>query len=99
MVPSSRSPRVKRYVGENGVTVLHEDNLSSRALCIGVWVKTGSRDEAAGEQGLERIDAPGRDLDVRIVLFRVNCFALRKNARSTRGECLEVGHDLLGYGR
>ncbi len=49
---SSRSPRVKRYVGENGVTVLHEDNLSSRALCIGVWVKTGSRDEAAGEQGL-----------------------------------------------
>jgi predicted Zn-dependent peptidase len=49
---SSRSPRVKRYVGDNGATVLHEDNPISRAFCIGVWVKTGSRDEADGEEGL-----------------------------------------------
>jgi predicted Zn-dependent peptidase len=39
-------------VGENGVTVLHQDNPFSRAFCIGVWVKTGTRDERAGEDGL-----------------------------------------------
>jgi predicted Zn-dependent peptidase len=39
-------------VGDNGVTVLHEDNPFSRAFCLGVWVKTGSRDEAEGEEGL-----------------------------------------------
>jgi predicted Zn-dependent peptidase len=48
----SRSPRVKKYVGDNGATVLHEDNPFSRAFCIGVWVKSGSRDEAEGEEGL-----------------------------------------------
>ena len=48
----SRTPRVKRYVGDNGVTVLHEDNPFSRAFCIGVWVKSGSRDETDGEEGL-----------------------------------------------
>jgi predicted Zn-dependent peptidase len=47
-----RAPRVKKYVGENGVTVLHQDNPFSRAFCMGVWVKTGSRDERAGEYGL-----------------------------------------------
>jgi len=49
---SSRSPRVKKFVGDNGVTVLHEDNPFSRAFCIGVWVKSGSRSEAEGEEGL-----------------------------------------------
>ncbi len=39
-------------MGENGVTVLHQDNPFSRAFCIGVWIKTGSRDERAGEEGL-----------------------------------------------
>ncbi|UCG52371.1 MAG: insulinase family protein [Candidatus Latescibacterota bacterium] len=49
---SSTLPRAKRYVGDNGVTVLHQDNPFSRAFCIGVWVKTGSRDETVGEEGL-----------------------------------------------
>ena len=49
---SSRRPRVKKYTGDNGVTVLHEENGFSRAFCLGVWVKTGSRDEADGEEGL-----------------------------------------------
>ena len=53
MVPNPfRTPRVNKYVGENGVTVLHQDNPFSRAFCIGVWVKTGTRDERAGEDGL-----------------------------------------------
>ena len=53
MVPTPfRTPRVNRYVGENGVTVLHQDNPFSRAFCIGVWIKSGSRDERAGEEGL-----------------------------------------------
>jgi predicted Zn-dependent peptidase len=39
-------------VGENGVAVLHQDNPFSRAFCMGVWVKTGSRDEATDEQGV-----------------------------------------------
>ncbi len=47
-----RSPRVRRYVGDNGVTVLHEGNAYSRVFCIGVWLKTGSRDEDEGEGGM-----------------------------------------------
>jgi predicted Zn-dependent peptidase len=47
-----RRPRVRKYQGDNGVTVLHEENLYSRAFCLGVWIKTGSRDEADGEGGL-----------------------------------------------
>ena len=47
-----RAPRVKKYKGDNGVTVLQQDNPTSRAFCIGVWVNTGSRDEASGEEGL-----------------------------------------------
>jgi predicted Zn-dependent peptidase len=43
---------VRKYVGDNGATVLHEDNPSSRAFCIGVWLKTGSRDEEDGEGGM-----------------------------------------------
>ncbi|MEJ2721688.1 MAG: pitrilysin family protein, partial [bacterium] len=39
-------------MGDNGVTVLHQDNPFSRAFCIGVWVNTGSRDEGNGEEGL-----------------------------------------------
>jgi predicted Zn-dependent peptidase len=49
---SSRRPHVRKYTGNNGVTVLHEENLYSRAFCLGVWIKTGSRDEADGEDGL-----------------------------------------------
>ena len=49
---SLRRPTVRKYTGDNGVTVLHEENAYSRAFCLGVWIKTGSRDEAAGEDGL-----------------------------------------------
>jgi predicted Zn-dependent peptidase len=49
---SSRRPHVRKYRGDNGVTVLHEENPYSRAFCLGVWIKTGSRDEADGEDGL-----------------------------------------------
>lgn len=37
---------------ENGLTVLHQRNPVSRAFCIGVWTRTGSRDERKGEEGL-----------------------------------------------
>ena len=47
-----RAPRVKKYVGDNGVTILQQNNPTSRAFCMGVWINTGSRDEAAGEEGL-----------------------------------------------
>ena len=48
----SRPPRVNKYVGDNGVTILQQNNPTSRAFCIGVWVNTGSRDEVTGEEGL-----------------------------------------------
>lgn len=50
--PAARSPRVKKYKGTNGITVLQQDNPGSRVFCMGVWIKTGSRDERAGEEGL-----------------------------------------------
>lgn len=49
---ASPAPRVTRYAGRNGITILHQDNPTSRAFCIGVWINTGSRDERAGEEGL-----------------------------------------------
>jgi predicted Zn-dependent peptidase len=53
MTPSfARMPRVKKYQGENGVTVLQQDNPTSRSFCMGVWINTGSRDEPTGEEGL-----------------------------------------------
>ena len=47
-----RTPQVRKYYGNSGVTILQQNNSSSRAFCIGVWTKTGSRDEARGEEGL-----------------------------------------------
>ncbi len=53
MIPrSTRPPRAKKYQGSNGITVLQQDNPGSRAFCMGVWIKTGSRDEKPGEAGL-----------------------------------------------
>lgn len=43
---------MRKYAGDNGVTVVHENNPFSRAFCIGVWLKTGSRDEEDGEAGM-----------------------------------------------
>ena len=48
----SRSPRVRKYAGPNGITILQQDNPNSRAVCVGVWINTGSRDERRGEEGL-----------------------------------------------
>lgn len=50
--PSTRNPRVKKYIAQNGVTILHQENPTSRAFCMGVWIKNGSRDEGRGEEGL-----------------------------------------------
>ena len=47
-----RAPRVKKYRTDSGVTILQQNNPTSRAFCIGVWINTGSRDEAKGEEGL-----------------------------------------------
>jgi predicted Zn-dependent peptidase len=47
-----RAPRVKKYRTSSGITILQQDNPTSRAFCIGVWINTGSRDEAKGEEGL-----------------------------------------------
>jgi predicted Zn-dependent peptidase len=52
IVPSSRPPRVQKYTGANGITILQQDNPGSRAFCMGIWVNTGSRDEKTGEEGL-----------------------------------------------
>jgi predicted Zn-dependent peptidase len=52
MVSPARRPRVRKYTGDNGVTIVQQDNPTSRAWCIGVWITTGSRDEGSGEEGL-----------------------------------------------
>jgi predicted Zn-dependent peptidase len=36
----------------DGLTVMHERNRLSRAFCVGVWTRTGARDERSGEEGL-----------------------------------------------
>lgn len=43
---------VKRFVLDNGITVLHQRNPFSRAFCAGMWTRTGARDEKPGEEGL-----------------------------------------------
>lgn len=47
-----RSPHVRVLRGDNGITVVQQDNPVSRAFCVGVWMNTGSRDESRGEEGL-----------------------------------------------
>jgi predicted Zn-dependent peptidase len=46
------TPPVRRHRLANGLTVLHQRNPFSRAFCVGVWTRTGSRDEHEGEEGL-----------------------------------------------
>lgn len=43
---------VKKYVHASGLTVVHQRNPISRAFCVGVWTRTGARDERRGEEGL-----------------------------------------------
>jgi predicted Zn-dependent peptidase len=52
MTPATKLPPVRKYVLENGLTVMHQRNPVSRAFCLGVWTRTGSRDERKGEEGL-----------------------------------------------
>lgn len=52
MTPNTKLPPVKKYELENGLTVLHQRNPTSRSFCVGVWTRTGSRDERKGEEGL-----------------------------------------------
>jgi len=40
---------------DNGIRVLSEQHLDSRAVSIGVWVLTGTRDEAANEGGISHL--------------------------------------------
>jgi predicted Zn-dependent peptidase len=41
-----------KIVLPSGLTILHEKNPVSKAFCIGVWTRTGARDETAREAGL-----------------------------------------------
>ena len=43
---------VRRFTLDNGLTVVHQRNPISRTFCIGVWTRTGARDEHRGEEGL-----------------------------------------------
>lgn len=53
MVPSSlAAPRVRKRTLPNGLTILQQDNPTSHAFCVGVWLDVGSRDELRGEEGL-----------------------------------------------
>lgn len=41
-----------KIVLPGGLTILHERNPISRAFCLGVWTRTGARDESEAESGL-----------------------------------------------
>ncbi len=42
----------RKIVLPSGLTILHEKNPVSRAFCVGVWTRTGARDEKAREAGI-----------------------------------------------
>ena len=42
----------KKIVLPGGLTILHERNPISKAFCLGVWTRTGARDESEAESGL-----------------------------------------------
>ena len=42
----------KKIVLPSGLTILHERNPISKAFCLGVWTRTGARDESEAESGL-----------------------------------------------
>jgi predicted Zn-dependent peptidase len=42
----------RKIVLPSGLTILHERNPVSRAFCVGVWTRTGARDEKPREAGL-----------------------------------------------
>lgn len=46
------SRTARKIVLPSGLTILHEKNPVSRAFCVGVWTRTGARDEKPREAGL-----------------------------------------------
>ncbi len=46
------SRTAKKIVLPGGLTILHEKNPVSKAFCVGVWTRTGARDEKPREAGL-----------------------------------------------
>lgn len=48
---SDRKNRFRKTVFENGLTLVSERHPEFRSLCIGVWVKVGTRHEIRGEAG------------------------------------------------
>ncbi|HEY1463954.1 MAG TPA: pitrilysin family protein [Terriglobales bacterium] len=43
---------IKKQVTANGITVISEEMQHIRSVCIGVWIKTGSRDEDVHNNGI-----------------------------------------------
>jgi len=52
---TERRERVQRYVLENGLTVILEENHFAPVVAMSVWVKVGSADEAPEEEGLAHV--------------------------------------------
>ena len=44
--------KARKIVLPGGLTILHEKNPVSKAFCVGVWTRTGARDEKPREAGL-----------------------------------------------
>jgi predicted Zn-dependent peptidase len=49
---SASRPLVRKRTLSNGCTILQQDNPTSKAFCVGVWIDIGSREERPGEEGL-----------------------------------------------
>jgi len=47
-----QSRTANKIVLPGGLTILHERNPISKAFCVGVWTRTGARDEKPAEAGL-----------------------------------------------
>jgi predicted Zn-dependent peptidase len=50
--PKSKKSNFKKTILPNGLTLLSERQKGFRSLSIGIWVKTGTRHETAGEAGI-----------------------------------------------
>jgi hypothetical protein len=50
--PMKMARTAKKIVLPGGLTILHEKNPISKAFCVGVWTRTGARDEKPREAGL-----------------------------------------------
>lgn len=48
----TKARTARKIVLPNGLTILHESNPISKAFCVGVWTRTGARDERAEDAGL-----------------------------------------------